>query len=55
MSRGEYLVTTVGDLGAALKRFRIAAGMTQEQAAELEGSGSLTCRYWRGAGSSVPP
>jgi predicted XRE-type DNA-binding protein len=39
ISRGEYLVTTVGDLGAALKHFRTAAGITQEQAAELEGIG----------------
>jgi transcriptional regulator with XRE-family HTH domain len=39
ISEGEYLVTTAGDLGAALKQFRMAAGMTQEQAAELEGIG----------------
>jgi predicted transcriptional regulator len=39
ISRGEYLVTAAGDLGAALKHFRMAAGITQEEAAELEGIG----------------
>jgi transcriptional regulator with XRE-family HTH domain len=39
MSRGEYLVTAAGDLGAALKYFRAAAGVTQEEAAEMEGIG----------------
>ncbi len=39
ISRGEYLVTAAGDLGAALKHFKLAAGITQEQAAELEGIG----------------
>lgn len=36
---GEYLITVSGDLGAALKRFRSAAGVTQEAAAEAEGIG----------------
>jgi transcriptional regulator with XRE-family HTH domain len=36
---GEYLVTTSRDLGAAVKYFRTAAGMTQETAAEAEGIG----------------
>jgi len=36
---GEYLVTTSRDLGAALKHFRTAAGMTQETAAEAVGIG----------------
>jgi transcriptional regulator with XRE-family HTH domain len=35
----EYLVTTAGDLGAALKHFRIAAGVTQVDAAEAMGVG----------------
>lgn len=33
----EYLVTTARDLGAALKYFRTAAGVTQADAAEAEG------------------
>jgi transcriptional regulator with XRE-family HTH domain len=35
----EYLVTTARDLGAALKRFRSAAGVTQVEAAEAMGIG----------------
>jgi transcriptional regulator with XRE-family HTH domain len=37
--RDEYLVTTPRDLGAALKRFRAAAGVTQVEAAEAMGIG----------------
>jgi transcriptional regulator with XRE-family HTH domain len=37
--RDEYLVTTVRDLGAALKHFRTAAGVTQVDAAEAMGIG----------------
>ena len=37
--RDEYLVTTSRDLGAALKRFRTAAGVTQADAAEVMGIG----------------
>lgn len=37
--REEYLVTTPRDLGAALKRFRNAAGVTQMAAAEAMGIG----------------
>jgi DNA-binding XRE family transcriptional regulator len=37
ISRGEYLVTTAQDLGAALKHFRSAAGVTQVDAAEAMG------------------
>jgi transcriptional regulator with XRE-family HTH domain len=36
---GEYLVTTARDLGAALKHFRTAAGVTQVDAAEAMGIG----------------
>lgn len=36
---GEYLVTTARDLGAALKHFRTAAGITQLDAAEAMGIG----------------
>ena len=36
---GEYLVVTARDLGAALKRFRSAAGVTQADAAEAMGVG----------------
>ncbi|HEY2550573.1 MAG TPA: helix-turn-helix transcriptional regulator [Streptosporangiaceae bacterium] len=36
---GEYQVTTARDLGAALKHFRIAAGVTQVDAAEAMGIG----------------
>jgi transcriptional regulator with XRE-family HTH domain len=36
---GEYLVITARDLGAALKHFRTAAGMTQTDAAEATGIG----------------
>jgi transcriptional regulator with XRE-family HTH domain len=35
----EYLVTTARDLGAALKHFRTAAGVTQTDAAEAMGIG----------------
>jgi transcriptional regulator with XRE-family HTH domain len=35
----EYLVTTARDLGAALKHYRTAAGVTQQAAAEAEGIG----------------
>jgi HTH-type transcriptional regulator / antitoxin HipB len=37
--RGEYQVTTSRDLGAALKYFRSAAGVTQADAAEATGVG----------------
>jgi transcriptional regulator with XRE-family HTH domain len=37
--RDEYLVTTARDLGAALKHFRTAAGVTQVDAAEAMGVG----------------
>ncbi len=36
---GEYVVFTARDLGAAVKHFRIAAGMTQTDAAEAMGVG----------------
>jgi transcriptional regulator with XRE-family HTH domain len=36
---GEYLVTTARDLGATLKHFRAAAGVTQVDAAEAMGFG----------------
>jgi transcriptional regulator with XRE-family HTH domain len=39
IQRDEYLVTTPRDLGAALKRFRTAAGVTQAKAAEVMGLG----------------
>ena len=39
ISDGEYLVTTARDLGAALKHFRAAAGVTQADAAEAMGIG----------------
>ncbi|HEY3878730.1 MAG TPA: helix-turn-helix transcriptional regulator [Trebonia sp.] len=35
----EYLVITSRDMGAALKHFRTAAGVTQEAAAEATGIG----------------
>jgi transcriptional regulator with XRE-family HTH domain len=35
----EYHVTTAADLGAAVKYFRTAAGITQQAAAEAEGIG----------------
>jgi transcriptional regulator with XRE-family HTH domain len=35
----EYLVATARDLGAALKHFRAAAGVTQTDAAEATGIG----------------
>jgi len=38
----EYQVITVRDLGAAVKHFRAAAGVTQVDAAEAMGIGSLT-------------
>ena len=37
--RGEYLVTTARDLGAALKHFRTTAAVTQVDAAEAAGIG----------------
>jgi predicted transcriptional regulator len=37
--RDEYLVTAARDLGAALKHFRIEAGVTQSAAAEAMGIG----------------
>jgi transcriptional regulator with XRE-family HTH domain len=37
--RDEYLVVTARDLGAALKHFRSAAGVTQLDAAEAAGIG----------------
>jgi HTH-type transcriptional regulator/antitoxin HipB len=37
--RDEYLVTTPRDLGAALKHFRTADGVTQADAAEATGIG----------------
>lgn len=39
IGRDEYLVTTGRDLGAALKHFRTAAGVTQTDAAEAMGIG----------------
>jgi predicted transcriptional regulator len=39
ISRDEYLVTTARDLGAAVKHFRTAAGVTQADAAEAAGVG----------------
>jgi len=39
MRNSEYLVTTALDLGAALKHFRTAAGVTQVDAAEAMGIG----------------
>jgi transcriptional regulator with XRE-family HTH domain len=39
ISRNEYLVTTVRDLGAAVKHFRTEAGVTQVEAAEAMGIG----------------
>jgi predicted transcriptional regulator len=39
MPQNEYLVTTARDLGAALKYFRTAAGVSQGDAAEAEGVG----------------
>ncbi|HEY1643807.1 MAG TPA: helix-turn-helix transcriptional regulator [Streptosporangiaceae bacterium] len=39
IQRDEYLVTTPRDLGAALKHFRAAAGVTQAAAAEAMGIG----------------
>lgn len=35
----EYLVSVPSDLGAAIKRYRTAKGVTQQQAAEIEGVG----------------
>ena len=35
----EYLISVPSDLGAAIKRYRTAKGVTQQQAAELEGVG----------------
>lgn len=39
MRRDEYVVITARDLGAALKHFRAAAGVTQADAAEAVGVG----------------
>ena len=39
MRGDEYLVITARDLGAALKHFRTAAGVTQADAAEAMGIG----------------
>jgi hypothetical protein len=39
IQRNEYLVTTARDLGAALKHFRTATGVTQVVAAEAMGIG----------------
>jgi transcriptional regulator with XRE-family HTH domain len=39
IQRDEYLVTTARDLGAALKHYRAAAGVTQTNAAEAMGIG----------------
>jgi len=36
---GKYQITTTRDLGAALKHFRTAAGVTQADAAEAMGIG----------------
>lgn len=35
----EYVISVPSDLGAAIKRYRTAQGVTQQQAAELEGVG----------------
>ena len=35
----EYVISIPSDLGAAMKRYRRATGVTQQQAAELEGVG----------------
>ena len=35
----EYVIAVPSDLGAAIKRYRSAQGVTQAQAAELEGVG----------------
>lgn len=35
----EYVVRVAGDLGAALKHYRTASGVTQRAAAEMEGVG----------------
>ena len=45
MGSGEYLVTTARDLGAALKYFRTAAGITQDEAAEAAGIGQPYLSY----------
>jgi predicted transcriptional regulator len=37
--RGEYQVITARDLGAAVKHFRVTAGVTQVDAAETMGIG----------------
>jgi transcriptional regulator with XRE-family HTH domain len=39
IQRGEYQVITARDLGAAVKHFRAAAGVTQVDAAEAMGIG----------------
>jgi len=52
---GEYLVVTARDLGAAVKRFRSAAGVTQADAAEAMGVGQPYLSSLEGGkfGSSV--
>jgi transcriptional regulator with XRE-family HTH domain len=35
----EYVISVPSDLGAAIKRYRTAKGVTQQVAAELEGVG----------------
>jgi transcriptional regulator with XRE-family HTH domain len=35
----EYVISVPSDLGAAIKRYRGAKGITQRQAAEIEGVG----------------
>jgi transcriptional regulator with XRE-family HTH domain len=39
LGRDEYVVLVPSDLGAALKRYRTAKGVTQRQAADFEGVG----------------
>ncbi|MGH9075874.1 MAG: helix-turn-helix domain-containing protein [Acidimicrobiales bacterium] len=35
----EYVISVPSDLGAAIKRYRMAKGVTQRQAGDLEGVG----------------
>ena len=49
----EYLVTTARDLGAALKHFRTAAGVTQVDAAEAMGIGQPYLSSLEGASSAA--
>lgn len=55
ISDGEYLVTTAGDLGAALKYYRTLADVTQQAAADAEGIGQpyLSSLEGGGFGSSL--